>query len=211
MIPILASSGDFSGLPLAPLVPIFMLGCGVVGVLGIVCLGFLSSPRRRIWHGVAFVASLPFTFLVVTFLYALHQQDVLHPPATPEVQREQHWQGSGQHLNDMIALYYYDHPERFHFPHGDDEAEADGLIEAVKFPEPNDSGFTFHDGKIFSPYGDEVVVVVDHNHKSRLEARGKVWPYHWRNNVSQVGLLRTAPDAPEPWSAAGGIIQPLPK
>ena len=211
MMQLLASAGDFSGLPLAPFVPLFMVGCGLVAFFGVVCLGFLFTSRRRVWHGVVFVGSLPFTWLVVSFLLALHQQNLLHPPPTPEQQKAQAWQGTGSLLNSMVAQYFLQHPERFRFPHGDDEAEADGLLEFIKLPEPNNSGFRFRDGKLYSPWGDEVVIVVDHNHKNQLEARGRVWPYHWRDNVSQCALLRTAPDAPEPWSAIPGWIQAIPK
>lgn len=205
---ILASQADFRGLELTPLVPPFMAACGIIGFLGLVCLGSLFSRRRRIWHGVVFVISLPFTGLVGMFLYALHQQDVLHPPASPELQREQHWQGSGSFISDMVTTYYIQHPERFHFPHGDGEAEVDGLSDFLRscLPEPNDSHFSIHDGKLFSPFGDEVIVVVDRDHKSLLEARGKTFSYHWRNNVAALGLLRLAPDAPDPWTMGSHSI-----
>jgi hypothetical protein len=210
MMPILASTGDFSGLPLAPFVPLFMLGCGVIAALGVVCFGFLLTPRRRLWHGVVFVASLPFTWLVASFLWALHQQTLLHPPPSSEQQREQGWQGTGQLLNTMVGQYYLQHPERFRFRHGDDEAEADGLLDFIRLPEPNNSGFRFQAGKLYSPYGDEVVIVVDHDSNYRLEARGRVHEYP-SDGVFACALLRTAPDAQEPWTLALGWIRPFPK
>jgi hypothetical protein len=210
MMHILADAGDFTGLPLAPFVPLFMLGCGVIALVGIVCLRFLFSSRRRMWHGVVFVGSLPFTWLVVSFLWALHQQALLHPPPTPEQQRGQAWQGTGSTLNYMVAQYYLQHPERFRFPHEDDEAEADGLLDSIRLPEPNNSGFRFCDGKLYSPWGDEVVIVVDHNRDYRLKARGRVHEYK-SDGVVGCALLRTAPDAPEPFTSILGWVRPIPK
>jgi hypothetical protein len=208
---LLAATGDFSGLPLAPLVPLFMVGCGIIALIGIVCGCYLLSSRRRVWHGIVFVVSLPFTWLVASFLWALHEQSLLHPLPAPQQQRAQAWQGTGGLLNSMVAQYYLQHPERFRFPRGDDETEADGLLDFIRLPEPNNSGFRFHNGHLFSPWGDEVVIVVDRNSDSRLEARGHVHEYKWANGVSQCALLRTAPDAPEPWAAIPGWIQPIPK
>ena len=210
MMQLLANAGDFSGLPFAGFVPFFMVACAIVALFGVVCLCFLFSSRRRVWHGIVFAGSLPFTWLVISFLWELHQQTLLHPPPTPQQQSEQGWQGTGQFLNAMIAQYYLQHPERFRFPHGDDEAEADGLLDAIRLPEPNNSGFRFRDGKLYSPWGDEVVIVVDHNRDSRLEARGRVHDYQ-SDGVFGCALLRTAPDAPEPWTLALGWIRPIPK
>ena len=78
MQPTIAAAGDFSGLPLAPFVPLFIALCCIASLFGIFCLCRLVSSNRKPWHFIGLLAAAPFSVIATQFFFALHTQHRRH-------------------------------------------------------------------------------------------------------------------------------------
>lgn len=184
------------------IVPPLIIVCSIISLGGLICLGFLFTKKRRIGYVAGFILSFPFLGLISAILFFELKQAAEHPSLTPLEEKEQTWQDVGGTINGLVADYYYDHPDRFRFLRGDDEAEADAefLSYLGRFLNGSGTGFMIRDGKLFSPYGDQAVIVIDHDKNLVLEARGYKFPYSNGEHYA-CALLRLDPNAsPERWT-----------
>jgi len=147
-----------------------MLACGVVGIFGLICLGLLFSRKRRVWHGLVFAASLPFSWLCVSFLITLHTQ---------------HQQHSGDEfvftLPPMAREYAQLHPDRIHRIASDEECVLEGFTDWFRdtiaerkrdWPDIIKI-FSYRDGKILDPQGVPVAYACDFNFDGVIDFRGE--------------------------------------
>jgi len=103
--------------------------------------------------------------------------------------RLEEWQELGATINPLLREYYDEHPERFHFSRGDDEAEIDGFSDYLR-----SAGILVAGKRMVDPWGHPVHFIVDHDRDFLLRARGKL--YGVRPQVPgkvPVGLLLDRP------------------
>ena len=161
-------------------------------ILALSCLAYaLANLRDRSRRELASLVLLLSCFMPVAAEYPVIQAH----RRTLTRERLEQWQELGATINPLLREYYDQYPDRFHFYHGDDEAEVDGFSDYLRR-----GGISVAGKRLVDPWGDPVHFVVDHDRDFLLRARGK--SYGVRPQAPgklPVGLLLDRPTRIQDW------------
>ncbi len=122
------------------------------------------------------------------------------------------WRRIGCIVNPIVVAYLREHPEKFVYEKGDDEATVSGFGQFLRSRLKREQSLEFDSrDRLLDPWGDPVHIVADHDADMKLTARGQYWGcYNPKGNAYAVGLLLDKPDRVnvhynEQWNVENGI------
>lgn len=155
------------------------IGCFLAApfILGMVLMSFggsYQSPQitKATWNYDAVLVVI--LGVIAAILYSLKRFAQSWSSATDQ---DRFWESDGTLLASLLAKAYDQHPARFQFPAGDDEAQVEGLAAYFSPDKPWSFSWKPETGQIISPQGDIVVIVVDRDGDGRVRARGATHTY----------------------------------